>query len=260
MSVRRDVIAALRFLEAHSTEPITLHDVADAVGYSPFHLTRNFKQAVGQAPMQYLAARRFYAAKALLLHGDVSITDICMQVGFSSLGTFTRRFVGEVGMSPSQFRVLPDQLTDHPAKVAHIPGPGGTPVRGSIRLTETATQLLGPTPTIFVGLFSDRAARGRPVCGSMLAESGPFVLTGVPTGKYWLLAGAFPDDVMAQLLPHRPVTGGIPHPISVPAPEAAAYAVVLQPPQEWETPITVALPALTSPRHVAPRGMMPLPR
>jgi AraC-like DNA-binding protein len=71
---------------------------------SPFHLIRTFKAVFGETPHRYLQRRRIERAMFLLRSTNESITDICMSVGFASLGTFSRTFAAIVGESPTQCR------------------------------------------------------------------------------------------------------------------------------------------------------------
>ncbi|MFJ4045176.1 helix-turn-helix transcriptional regulator [Microbacterium sp. NPDC089987] len=71
------------------------------------HLSRRFRQVFGESPYSYLMTRRIERAMALLRRGDVSVTDACFAVGFSSLGTFSTRFSQLVGLSPSAYRREP---------------------------------------------------------------------------------------------------------------------------------------------------------
>ena len=68
------------------------------------HLSREFRAAFGESPYQYLMTRRIERAMALLRRGDLSVTQTCFAVGFSSLGTFSTRFSELVGMPPSAYR------------------------------------------------------------------------------------------------------------------------------------------------------------
>ena len=68
------------------------------------HLSREFKRAYGEPPYSYLMTRRIERAMALLRRGDLSVTDVCFEVGCSSLGTFSTRFTELVGVSPSAYR------------------------------------------------------------------------------------------------------------------------------------------------------------
>jgi AraC-like DNA-binding protein len=248
----RDVaVKAARFLAEHASEPIALTDVADHVGYSPFHLARTFERQVGVPPGQYLAAHRFQRAKELLLAGDEPVIDICFAVGFSSVGTFTRRFVTAVGLSPTEFRRLPDAMVTSPPQPVNIPGHArhGGVVAGSVHISAAACAALGEAATIYVGLFPRRAARGFPVSGSLLGETREFLLTDVPQGAYWLLATALPvrDGPCAQLVPARSVVGACPSPIYI-SPNAAWHHrdVSLDLAVDWAAPVVVALPSLAS--------------
>lgn len=68
------------------------------------HLSRQFKLAYGESPYSYLMTRRIERAMALLRRGGMSVTEICFEVGFSSLGTFSTRFAELVGVPPSVYR------------------------------------------------------------------------------------------------------------------------------------------------------------
>jgi AraC-like DNA-binding protein len=71
---------------------------------SPGHFSREFKLAYGESPYSYLMTRRIERAMALLRRGDLSVTEVCFEVGCSSLGTFSTRFTELVGVPPSAYR------------------------------------------------------------------------------------------------------------------------------------------------------------
>src|SRR5262245_53915383 len=71
---------------------------------SPAHFSRQFRAAYGETPYSYLMTRRIERAMALLRRGDLSVTDVCMAVGCTSLGSFSTRFTELVGESPSAYR------------------------------------------------------------------------------------------------------------------------------------------------------------
>ena len=78
--------------------------LAAVAAVSPAHFIRSFKATFGETPHRYLQRRRIERAMYLLRTTERSVTDICMEVGFSSLGTFSRTFSAIVGESPSHFR------------------------------------------------------------------------------------------------------------------------------------------------------------
>lgn len=244
-------VRAARFLAEHVQEPIALADVADHVGYSPFHLTRVFERNLGLPPGRYLAAHRFQRAKELLLAGNEQVIDICFAVGFSSVGTFTRRFVDAVGISPTAFRRLPDVMVASPPRPAHLPGPArhGGVVTGSVRLTGAAAAVLGNAAQIYVGLFRHPTPSGLPVSGSLLGGTRDFLLTGVPPGVYWLLATALPksDDPCKQLIPAGGTVCAYPSPVGIGTGcPWQHHDVLLDLADDWRCPIVVALPSLVT--------------
>lgn len=83
---------------------LDLDAVAAHAGYSRFHFVRAFKAAYGETPGQYLTRRRIERAEELLRSANLSVTEVCLLVGFSSLGTFSARFKAETGVSPSDYR------------------------------------------------------------------------------------------------------------------------------------------------------------
>src|SRR5262245_3776576 len=75
------------------------------------HLSRQFKLAYGESPYSYLMTRRIERAMALLRRGDLSVTEVCFEVGCSSLGTFSTRFTELVGVPPSVYRAQGAEVT-----------------------------------------------------------------------------------------------------------------------------------------------------
>lgn len=95
--------SAMRFIDAHFAEDISVADVAAHVGLSPDYLTRQFKQVTGVAPISYL--RRYRLARAMeYLDAGRSVTETAVLVGFQSLAHFSREFKQDLGVSPSQYR------------------------------------------------------------------------------------------------------------------------------------------------------------
>ena len=78
--------------------------LARAAHMSAGHLSRQFRLTCGESPYSYLMTRRVERAMALLRRGDLSVTEICLEVGCASLGTFTTRFTELVGMPPGSYR------------------------------------------------------------------------------------------------------------------------------------------------------------
>ena len=91
-------------MDREYAEPLDVEALARGVNMSAGHLSREFKAAYGESPYSYLMTRRIERAMALLRRGDMSVTDICFEVGCSSLGTFSTRFTELVGVPPSLYR------------------------------------------------------------------------------------------------------------------------------------------------------------
>jgi AraC family transcriptional regulator len=203
-SHRRAVERVITAARERLCEPISLRDMSRVAYLSEFHFNRVFHQITGLPPAKFVSAMRLDEAKRLLLNTNQSITDICFDVGYNSLGTFTRRFTQRVGLGPREFRYLADRIT--PASVeslcAHYADLRGSTtlipsVEGFVDVTKPAD---GP---IFVGLFPAHIPQSRPVGGALLMSPGPFQIGPVPDGTYFLLAAALPPlaDTLGYLLP-----------------------------------------------------------
>jgi transcriptional regulator GlxA family with amidase domain len=90
-------------MDREYAEPLDVPAMARAALMSPAHFSRKFRAAYGETPYSYLMTRRIERAKALLRRG-LSVTDTCMAVGCTSLGSFSSRFTEIVGETPSQYR------------------------------------------------------------------------------------------------------------------------------------------------------------
>jgi len=91
-------------IDREYAKPLDVEALARGAHMSAGHLSRQFKLAYGESPYSYLMTRRVERAMALLRRGDLSVTEVCFEVGCSSLGTFSTRFTELVGMTPSAYR------------------------------------------------------------------------------------------------------------------------------------------------------------
>jgi AraC-like DNA-binding protein len=201
---RRAVERVITDARERLCEPISLQDMSRVAYLSPFHFNRVFHEITGLPPAKFVSAMRLDEAKRLLLNTHLSITDICYDVGYNSLGTFTRRFTELVGLGPREFRYLAERIT--PASVESL-------CAHYTELTARATQYAsvegmvdspenGAGP-IFVGLFPAHIPQSRPVGGVLLTSPGAFRIGAVPDGVYHLLAASLPrlTDTLGYLLP-----------------------------------------------------------
>ena len=91
-------------IDREYAQPLDVEALARDAHMSAGHLSRRFRLAYGESPYSYLMTRRIERAMALLRRGDLTVTEVCFEVGCSSLGTFSTRFTELVGMPPSIYR------------------------------------------------------------------------------------------------------------------------------------------------------------
>src|SRR3982751_793088 len=91
-------------IDREYAQPLDVEALARGAHMSAGHLSRQFRLAYGESPYSYLMTRRIERAMALLRVGDLSVTEVCFEVGCSSLGTFSTRFTELVGVPPSTYR------------------------------------------------------------------------------------------------------------------------------------------------------------
>ncbi|MDQ2700325.1 MAG: helix-turn-helix transcriptional regulator [Actinomycetota bacterium] len=91
-------------IDREYAQPLNVEALAQGAHMSAGHLSRQFKRAYGESPYSYLMTRRIERAMALLRRGDMNATEVCFEVGCSSLGTFTTRFTELVGVPPGEYR------------------------------------------------------------------------------------------------------------------------------------------------------------
>ena len=91
-------------IDREYAQPLNVEALARDAHMSAGHLSRQFRLAYGESPYSYLMTRRIERAMALLRRGDLSVTEVCFEVGCSSLGTFSTRFTELVGVPPSVYR------------------------------------------------------------------------------------------------------------------------------------------------------------
>jgi AraC-like DNA-binding protein len=106
-------------LDREYASPLDVPAMARAALMSPSHFSRQFRAAYGESPYGYLQTRRVERAMALLRRGDLPVTDVCLAVGFTSLGSFSSTFTRLVGEPPSAYRTRDhSQFTTVPPCVA----------------------------------------------------------------------------------------------------------------------------------------------
>ena len=201
-------------------EPFSLNEMSKIAYVSPYHFNRMFHQITGIPPCQFLYALRLEKAKRLLLTTHVSVTDVCLDVGYNSLGTFIRRFTGLVGISPSRFRSLAHTVTTGAF------GQSGQPLNESAELFDSAPapaiaasttgisgQAVAPEGfkgAIFIGLFTTPIPQGGPIGGTVITQPGAYKIAHVPDGQYYIFAAglAWSEDPKEYFLYESSLRGG----------------------------------------------------
>lgn len=244
---------AVEHIRERFGDPLTVTDIAERARLSRFHFSRLFKEKTGVSPGRFLTAVRIHEAKRLIETTSMSIAEISVAVGYSSLGSFTDSFTAGVGLSPGRFRRLCRDAGQAP------PGPQPGPrsehgaVAGTVRLPEghgNARVYLGAFATAVVQYPAVAAAvvdvpSDRPSCYS---------LQNVPEGSWHLLAVA-----VAAGTGHDPragrtalVAGHGTATVTVTAGTVTSAAVRLRPVRPADPPVLLALPELRPPATVVP--------
>jgi AraC-like DNA-binding protein len=149
----RHLRAARDHIDRHYAQCLDLDELARVAAISKFHLVRSFEAAYGVTPMRYLTRRRVERAQDLLRGANLTVTEVCMLVGFSSLGSFSSRFTQLVGESPLAYR----NRWAAAGAAGHVPGcylfmrgaldPGGTAGPAHAQSQRSSPTAAGPTVT-----------------------------------------------------------------------------------------------------------------
>lgn len=245
----KEIKGAVSYIQYHLDQPISLAQVADYAGYSPYHFTRIFKEKMGVSLFYYISSLRMQRAKELLLHTNFPVRDIGLDIGQQSLGTFTTQFTKRIGVTPSAFRKSAQLMKDQFHSLKQInqwspsisPNSAGNRVEG---IVETETPIEG---IIFIGLFEKPVPEGIPLYGTLLPSDGSFCFENVKQGMYYLMATSILWEMKSNdvLLPEKTLRFRSHQPIimkdcfSVPL-----QHVMLRPPLLDDPPILVSLPLL----------------
>jgi AraC-like DNA-binding protein len=235
----------IRTMHDRLDEPLTLQEMSRIAYISPYHFNRIFRQITGIPPNQFFYAVRLEAAKRLLVTTNTSVTDVCFDVGYNSLGTFIRRFTGLVGVSPSRFRSLARHAGEG------LPAPTANPFDSPAAATAATVsgRVTAPewfTGTIFLGLFTTPIPQGAPIGGTVIQQTGPYRIPSVPDGVYFILAAglARSNDFREYFLYETALRGGG-RPILIRnGLVEGSTDISLRPAEAFDPPILMTLPLL----------------
>ena len=235
-------LRASHYLRTRFRDRVTIEDLSAYLAYSPSHLTRVSTAAVGTSPMDYLAAWRLHEAKHLLVTHRLGVAGTCHEVGYTSVGTFSRRFLRDVGTPPGALRRIADRIAERTLPAVSLLVPAAGRIRVRPQVPEEMRRALGPAPYQWVGTFPRPVPSGLPTSGTLRRHIDEVELPVVP-GSPWILATIFPDgaDVHEQLAPTLPLVARLRVPAEpVPGPVTLPVRAALP----WDPAVLVALAAM----------------
>ncbi|HKV93942.1 MAG TPA: AraC family transcriptional regulator [Candidatus Angelobacter sp.] len=183
------VIAAM---QNQLDRPMTLQELARIGFASPWHFNRTFRQITGVPPLQFFYALRLDAAKRMLTDTQKKVIDICYEVGYQSVGTFTRRFADVLGHSPMQFRKLTRGRT-RPTAYLQPNAQEHRRTRPGVSLSGVVTSPAHFHGHVAVGLFTTRIPQSRPIACTLIKDGGAYRLEKLPEGDFYLFAVGLKD-------------------------------------------------------------------
>jgi AraC family transcriptional regulator len=248
-SHHESVKRVIEVMRDHIDQPMTLQEMARIGFASPYHFHRTFRQVTGVPPLQFLYALRLEAAKQLLTQTQKKVIDICYEVGYNSVGTFTRRFADMLGMSPTRLRKLAGGRSKSPDGNVSV----GALRSGGLRRRRAGTraQIAGyiTVPENFrglvaIGLFTTPIPQGKPISCTMVQGGGSYFLEGVPDGNFYLFAVGLSRPSNGSVCfdyATAPRGGGQPIRISCNSIEGNT-ALYLRPPSAFDPPVLLVVP------------------
>ncbi|MGK7942045.1 MAG: helix-turn-helix domain-containing protein [Crocosphaera sp.] len=241
-SIERVILSMYKHLD----EPLSLSELAEIAQLSPYHFNRIFRKITGTPPLQFLYRVRINSAKQLLLTTELSITDICYETGYNSIGSFTTRFTNLVGLSPKRFRHLATSITPSrfydwctQLKTQSDIIPIKMSLAGKVHDPENKARM------IFVGLFKEKIPKNKPIKCNILMSPGWYRMTDVEDGKYYICAVAFTGKEPLSFLLNRNVLTEVIGPISVQNGRVEeSKDLILRSLHLFDPPLLIALPIL----------------
>ena len=187
---RHAVERVIDTMQERVAEPLSLVEMARIAMFSPYHFHRMFRCVTGLPPAQFLSAVRMATACRLLLTTQMRVTEVCYEVGFGSLGTFTTRFGRLVGAPPQHLRWLAARHADRPLATIVAPWDARAQPRPAVTGWIDTPRDRGCIATL--GLFTGDCPQGLPIACTVVRGPGPFSFGPVPEGRYSVLAAGFP--------------------------------------------------------------------
>lgn len=189
---RTAVERAIAHMKEHLAEPLDLDQLTRVAAVSKYHLVRVFDEMTGISPRYFLACLRIQRAKEMLLAPGASVTDVCFEVGYTSLGSFSNSFRDLVGVTPEAFRALPKKLT-----VKQFASAIWGYLASNRKISGAALEGIveNPLPSrgfIFVGTFTRGVPQGAPFSGTVMVKPGAFRIARPNLPEFYLMAVLLP--------------------------------------------------------------------
>jgi len=238
------IIRVIRHMKENPAAPLDLDEISRIAAMSKFHLVRVFDEITGTTPHHFLACLRIQRAKEILLKTNSAITDVCMEVGYNSLGTFSKTFSELVGVSPVEFRALPKRLTAAQFAMAiwrYLAGRkriSGPVINGVVEGPRR------PKGFTFVGTFTSGVPLGVPFSGTVMVGLGKFRIERPAAEEFHLLAAFVPLSAkLAEMVVNIPIS--LVASLRVQSEHSRSEPHLrLRPLRLTDPPIVLALPAL----------------
>ena len=227
-------------------EPLSLAELAAEAFFSPYHFNRVFRYTTGVPPGRFLAALRMQQAKHLLITTDLHVTNVCFEVGYVSLGTFTTHFRQLVGVGPLRLRRLTHALGDVPLESLCRDGPDALGDAATAKLLLRAQPDDARAGVVFAGFFRTPLPQSRPAACTVAALPATPTIACADRGPHYMLVSAYERsaDVRAALLAgDDEVLVGVAGPLLLGKPkETTEVRVPLRQLDVVDPPILLALP------------------
>lgn len=245
-SYRTAVERAIAYMKEHLAEPLDLDQLTGVAAVSKYHLVRVFGEMTGISPRYFLACLRIQRAKEMLLAPGASVTDVCFEVGYTSLGSFSNSFRDLVGVTPEVFRALPKKLT-----VKQFASAVWSYLASNRKVSGAVLDGIVENPSssrgfIFVGTFTRGVPQGAPFSGTVMVKPGAFRIERPDLPEFYLMAVLIPFTAkltaMVATLPAGLVASlRVSNPSNSPADKPHLRLRSLR---ATDPPILLALPAL----------------
>ena len=239
------IVRAIGHMKERLAEPLDLAELAQIAAISKFHLVRVFDETTGTTPHHFLSCLRIQRAKELLLKSSTPITEVCLAVGYNSLGTFSSTFSELVGLSPQEFRAMPKRLNAkqfattiwrYLASRKNISGPT---IEGVVEGPPR------PKGFIFIGTFTRGVPLGVPFSGTVTVGRGKFRIERPAMPEFHLMAALVPLSAdLTSMMANIPISLVASLRVQNETGSLSKPRLHLRPLRPTDPPIVLALPAL----------------